>query len=70
MSRQGGGLRTGLQSGAQKSDSARDLLAEEKPRGNPVAGAFGSREEIIENNRVEPDPDRDKEHKGTHSRYE
>lgn len=45
-------------------------MTEERPRGNPVSGAHGNRAEIIENNRLDPDPDRDKEHRGTHTSYE
>lgn len=69
MSRQNGG-KHGLRSGARKEESARDLMTEERPRGNPVSGAHGNRAEIIENNRLDPDPDRDKEHRGTHTSYE
>ena len=69
MSRQGS-TKAGLKSTARKEDSARDLFAEEKPRGNPVGGAFGKREEVVEENRLESDPDRDKEHRGTHTSYE
>lgn len=54
MSRQGG-FKQGLSSNAQKEDSARDLLADNKPRGNPVGGAFGSKDDVVESNHLEPD---------------
>jgi hypothetical protein len=53
MSRQGG-FKQGLASNGQKEDSARDLLADDKPRGNPVGGAFGSKDDVVESNHLEP----------------
>jgi hypothetical protein len=56
--------KSGVKSTAQKEDSARDLMAESKPRGNPVPGAFGGPDEVVESNHLEPEIDRDEDRLG------
>lgn len=68
MSRQGG-VKTGLQSYAQKEDSARDLLSDDNPKGSPVAGAFGSKSDVVENNHLEVDEGAPKDTAGDDNHY-
>lgn len=69
MSRQGGGVKTGLQSYAQKEDSARDLLSDDNPKGSPVGGAFGSKEDVVDSNHLEVDEGAPKDKAGNDNRY-
>lgn len=68
MSRQGG-FKQGMQSNAQKEESARDLLSDVNPKGSPVAGAFGSKQEVVEGNHLDVNEDQEQETSGR-KRYE